>query len=381
MEYKTSLEGPTHTYLNLAICNTTSNHIKAAYTETRSTPVIRNPSEYYLSIVRFQIPADDVPIFIFRPIPGTPTSGNTNPNAGIYTITLSFGATVSQIPLVWIPTSTPGLFPTPTSWLTINENNFLYYAVYSYQHFIDIINNALLGAYTLMPGGSPPKLAGAPAPYLIYNADTKIISLIAHRSFDPVFAGGPTINIYFNNPLYDFFTNFENIYGGSMAADGKNYQILVKNNQNNLYTPPGGAANFYEMKQEFAALYAWNDLTNVVITSTQIQVNPEGTPPAQVEVSSDIGAVGGTTSNSLQILTDFQPLANIGPEFRENLQYFPQGEYRLVDMLGRSPLTNIDLTIYWTDRLGTLFPLYITPGKCASFKILFRKKSFKSGGL
>jgi hypothetical protein len=43
-------------------------------------------------------------------------------------------------------------------------------------------------------------------------------------------------------------------------------------------------------------------------------------------------------------------------------------------MTGNTPLTNIDLNVYWRDKLGQLIPFTLASGASASVKFLFERK-------
>jgi hypothetical protein len=43
-------------------------------------------------------------------------------------------------------------------------------------------------------------------------------------------------------------------------------------------------------------------------------------------------------------------------------------------MTGNTPLTNIDINVYWRDKLGQLIPFFLPSGATATIKFLFEKK-------
>ena len=64
--------------------------------------------------------------------------------------------------------------------------------------------------------------------------------------------------------------------------------------------------------------------------------------------------------------------------YRNSIDYIPSAEYCFVDMYGNSPLSTIDISVYWKDRGGNLHPLLLTPGCNANIKLLFRRKDFNN---
>ena len=167
-------------------------------------------------------------------------------------------------------------------------------------------------------------------------------------------------------------------------------------------------------RQEFVTLYDWNSLRNIVFFTSTIPIRNEGIPanifaPWNISTVYDTGTrvtfnnssysslqnnntgnqpdispafwsivqnIGSSTSYQ-PILTDFQILTTNGTEARSYAQFFPSGEYRLIDLTGTTPLNNIDIQVYWQDKFQQLYPLYINPLDSLDMKLLFRKKSSK----
>ncbi len=122
------------------------------------------------------------------------------------------------------------------------------------------------------------------------------------------------------------------------------------------------AVTYYQMEQEFPTLFLWNDLESIVVTAIGLPVRGEYLPPINGQ------------NNQIPILTDFQPLITAGPEVRSNIQYFPSGPYRLIDMESNVPLKSLGIQLYWTNHNNDLFPIYLSPGRNASIKLLFQRK-------
>lgn len=404
IQKKTSEED--HVYLNIVIANTSTTELQIAeYSAPRTTPLLNNPSDYYLTVQRFTVPLQQVPIFVFL--------DNT------YSVTISYNGTDYQTILTYVPGYTPILNPSSP------ENRY----VYSYNQFIDSINNGLgdsMTAFTAAlplysnvtvysagqavrfnlagvdvayssinsgnvgntPNTSPTFWAPLTTPYLEYNPVTKLIRLIASRGYHNVNFSDENqpLKIWFNTDLWNFFSNFEKIYNGNTPApynaNGKNYNIIIKPTGNNDVIIPAIFEDFgmdiqgYAMSQEFISLYNWNSMRNIVFVTSTIPIRSEAIP-SQSGIASPFVTNATTASAFRPILTDFQLLVNEGPEARSYAQYFPSGEYRLVDVTGTNPLVNIDLKVYWQDKFQNLYPIYINPLDTLDIKILFRKKSIK----
>ena len=156
------------------------------------------------------------------------------------------------------------------------------------------------------------------------------------------------------------------------STTGQNCNIIIKNNLDNTATLATGGTGYF-MDQEFSTLYSWNSLQSVSFRSNNIPVNTQAitgfssngqTQPLQ----------GGSANTVIAYLEDFEPLNGVGNgEFREILQYIPS-VYRWSDLIGNNPLSTLDISVLWTDRMGYSHVLYIPPGGVLTIKLLFRKK-------
>jgi hypothetical protein len=386
-----------HVYYNIVMSNNTVTDSQiATYNAPRTTALLENPSDYYVSIIRFTVPLQNVPIFVFKD--------------NSYSVTISYNGVDHQTFLVYVPDYAPIAIPSSPF------NKYVFY----YQQFLDSINNGLTTSFTnfntslpvwsnattysygdivrvgllsyfslqsgnlnKVPSAEPTYWELFSAPYLTIDYTTQLISVNASIAFfntkDTLTTETQPLKIWFNTYLFQFFANFNILYNKTTPevynTNGKNVQIIIKDNYNNRIVLQNGL-NGYVNKQEYNSLYNWNDLRNIVFLTSTIPIRNEGIP-AQASGVSDTVSNATTSSASLPILTDFQIKANLGGDERSYAQYNPDGEYRLVDLTGTTPLTNIDLTVYWQDRFLNLYPLYLPPKNTLDVKLLFRKKSVK----
>jgi hypothetical protein len=308
-----------YVYYNIRIDNETSNG-RAFFNETRVQPILDNPSNYELAVERFYVPAMDIPIMIFKD--------------NYYYVTLSFGGVDATVPLVWIP-NTSGTDPYGNS-------------IWNYQEMVDIVNVAFQTAFTTLGAGPPTE-----APYITYEAESNLFVFNAQRLYDPVFAGGATIEIFMNINLYSLFNSFQDFE--SEENDPKAHKILVKNNGNNI-SPT--LTDYYSTYGEWVTLFNWNDLQSIVFDSNTIPVVPEN--------------LQSQTNETQKIITDFEPIQDINN--RSAFQYYPQGPLRWYSLSSQQPLYNMNLNVYWKDNEGKLYDIIIEPTEVLTVKILFRKK-------
>jgi hypothetical protein len=148
---------------------------------------------------------------------------------------------------------------------------------------------------------------------------------------------------------------------------------LAPNTSPSEWTPVTLIPNaYYTFTQEYATLYNWNSLRNVVFLTNNIPVMAEFIP-----INNNSGTQ--TANNFLSILTDFQATAGNASSFKGYLQFFNQGEFRRLDMKGKQPLRNFDIQVNWQDQLGNLYPIFIPPFDSISIKIMFELKGSRRG--
>lgn len=464
-------DGNRHIYYNITmehqdVNNPYSGPTQATFEENRTVPILNNPSLYEGAIVRFSAATDEIPILNKVPIAfdedrpafiPTGATGNNNINKTYGSITLSYfgtptggsgptGAT-TQTYLEWTPENNVSpMVPIFTAQNPTRKIGDPYYALKTYQHQLDLMNTSIAGAYygTNFSGGasdtSPPKLANAPAPFLTFDANTQLVSLICHESFNPNYGNNPTtgtIELYMNVTNYNLFKpSLESILNGYDAPQGQVYHIVVKNEGDNFlptmgtgatgtveqFTPPDildppeyNAAFYYQIGDicvSAGLLYislTANNINNTPVSSATnwknyvigftggfaqngyLQMQQEfNTLPnwndfqSLIFTSASLGANPeivaaldqGGSSNYRPVLTDFQPLVTNGPDARGSLQYFPQGPYRMFNLNGTTPLNKMDLQVYWSDNYRNIYPLTLSAHNQATVKIMFRRKDF-----
>ncbi|ACF17002.1 V18 [Sputnik virophage] len=122
-------------------------------------PIVHNPSEYFLSVVRFSIPTQNIPLTIpqIQPYP------NTNVNNTIYSVSIGYNGTYSSQNFVQFdPSLTSPNIPAPNAPTVTSPNVEVtpYYYIYDYSTFLQMINTALENAFNEI---SAP--VGADAPF------------------------------------------------------------------------------------------------------------------------------------------------------------------------------------------------------------------------
>jgi hypothetical protein len=380
-------QNPDMVYYDIVSTNfqtTTTEEPFLRFNETRTNPVIANTGDYYLSIVRFSLDTYNLPNIIAEIQPNQP-----NPDLTIYSCTLEYddgvgGVTPStQEFLTWIPQNQNAQQPIPPSQTNNKfQENTPYYYCYQFQYFLSIVNTALgLATASLIAntGGALSPIFGAEQPVLTWDVTSQKAILQAQEQYYDK-SNTAKIKIYMNPPLFALFNSFPSLnFGtGSTVSLGRNYQLVIANfggiNTISLPTnpvPPVVATVWTQMFQEFSTIDTWSPVASIVFTSNTIPIisNQLSAPLVFNNGQSSIGT--GNNANFAQVITDMTTNQQV---FKPNVLYNPTAEYRRIDMTGNTPLTNIDINVFWRDKLGQLVPFTLASGASASVKFLFERK-------
>lgn len=321
-------------------------------------PYLINPSEYYASIIRFDIPMAEVPVLIF-PCP----AGNDNISSlviGVTYLGIDYSVNLIYVADPFFPVPNP---PDPTN---------PYYYMYNIDKFVNIINTALDTA--IANSGFP--LVGQ-VPFFYYNSSTQLFSVYIPKTFTPT--------IYVNVELQSYLDGFNWQLVSNSSTNPHHYNLIKSDNPYNTYpsvinaqtngtpagvTGPSGVEDAYIFTQDHNNMVYFAELRRIVIVTNTIPIVAENIPA----ISPNNGNFTGETTN-LPIFSDFVPNFRDTTDIRSIAYYRPTGQYLLHDMKGDGLLNKFDLQIYWEDSLGRLNPFYLSTNQTASIKVAFLKKT------
>jgi hypothetical protein len=350
--------------------------VKLRFQETRNNPYLEAPENYMLSVVRFSLHTPSLPVFI--PLVEL---GQANPNKTVYSITMTYvvgGNTIThQEFIIYTPEDLSAPVPNPP--LVNQDITSDYYYVKSYQHIVKMINttlaNCLIGLNNAIVGAGGVALTTTP-PYLDFDMSSfKAILASPQVAFDLNL--GTPYKLYFNSPLYHILTSFPAFYYGYLGiTQGKNYQL-------NIYTTPNngnvllGATNYLLTYQEDSSIAMMNPIQSIVFTTALLPVVSSNiSNPKVFGVNTTNLFNSGENSNLAPVITDFEVPMGVDNTFRPNIQYTPTAEYRFVDLYGSSPISSIELSVYWKDNYNILHPFILNSGCSGNVKLLFRRRDF-----
>lgn len=368
--------------------------------ETRDSPIVRNSSDYYFSIVRFTMngPNKDLPIFI----PSIQTGiDQSNVNLTNYSIVLSsqcidpnntsqyLTITSGEVFLEFEPEhgQLKNYTPQPPF---VRQEASKYYFVYTYNHVVDLVNKTIRVAgdklneeyKKIYPSHDLPILL----PVLQYNGEQEnnfslFFDIRGVQESAPATQKLKTLDLYMNQNMWGLFGSFQSLYDPDVGM----YRVIVKKygigknivKETNV-DETAATVTFYEIKQDYEATSSlWCPIDAVVFTSTVIPIHHELIgEPHYTDDATNVGTASGSRNAFQPIITDISlPMTN-AHAYRSLLYYAPNAQYRLADFSSSNqPIHSVDMQVAFRNRLdGALYPISMFNLSSVSVKVLFQKK-------
>jgi hypothetical protein len=344
-----------------------------------------------------------------------------------------------------------GIVPTNTTYwspIAANQGNpqdlsSRYYWVYSYQQWLDLVNQTLLLAhqdtYTAFSAAWTATGTTTPFPYptfadyqaevmtpqIIYTPGTTRFTIFGDSdaygqrilTFTPAGAGvvgaqtPPVERLFFNTNMFGLFTNWPNYFFNQPSTPyaplnhivpvGYANEILFPNKfysnvadyRNSPYSgvPPLGYVPLAQQKvywineQEILSTDSlWSPISSIVFTSTLLPIRAEQTGPPVILGTGNNNPSQATAQSAFQpIITDIALNTASGgaQDYRSFIYYAPTAEYRLTDFgPSKQDIRNIDIQVYWKCRLdNNLYPITMFNLSSVSIKCMFRHKDALGG--
>ena len=417
-----SSNNATHEYIDCEIINNSTDDlspIPVIFNNVKTRQIINDCSDYYLSVVRWSLDSG-LPQIIPQIDLGGTSGTNTDINQTIYRINIGFdggffneddesavqvfttgGAYTSTVQIIEFEPENLTV-PVPSSPPTSQDEVFTneYYYTNSVGNFLHMVNEALRNAFAAFivqykiafPAVNTFANQYYPSDCPHFDWDGSLISLncgagwlYRKNIYLAETPGTPPFNFYItmNTPLYNLFNTFpsrfinSSLNGSTLGSSlGANYALMLHEHQwEATYTTGSPLIEYFVFNQEGSSVPSWSPVSSIVFQTSTIPINPtqSGAPVyAGKNLKDSIQASG--ISN---ILTDFQIPLDRGDEYTNALLYYtPSSEYRLFDMNSNGALKDLNIQIYWKDKLGFIHPFLMKNGASASLKLLLRKKSF-----
>jgi len=382
-----------HIYLNLTVFNNNNGYdnqgvampteqgVQCNLTQSQAAAYVKNPKDYDMSVVQFNLDSNSFPVQIVQPKVGAsyqPPLSSTNYTVEgfptIFAITITTQSGSITVPIYW-KTSDFRLDPPPSP---IKEDDIYneYFWNYSYDYFVLLINRSINYAVdTLEP-------TQVQMPYLKYENGFFTFNAPLNFRTNPITGDYydiltvPSFKVEVNEPLYNLISGFQSVY-----TNNNTYQLLIYPNADTSNIFPQyddllvGASvtnNYIKMTQDYKSALLWNPVTSVVFLTPVIPVVNEmisrpyifGINPVPVRNNAGL-------SNTLFELS-------LGRRADPQINYFPKAQYFLTSLLGKQDINQIQIQTFWRDDLNQLHPFYVEAGSTFNIKIMFRKKLFNS---
>lgn len=382
---------PDKVYYDIVVSNLqniTSSPPDIYFNETRNSPFVLDPESYYLSIVRFTLDTGTLPVIT----PEIQPAPNSNVNLTVYSITLDwtnpvapFQTFTQQEFIIYSPQDKQAIVPSPPSQTNsgLQNNETSYYDVYNYQYWIQLVNVTFQTCFTNLNAqvvGAGLVLPTTYAPVMSWDTQTNSAILNADvAGYDDNSLN--YIKIYFNPSLFNLFSSFPFIIENTSATpQGKNARIIMTGfgGANVVQFPP--VAPVYialQIVQEYSTVSIWTPVTSIVFTSNTLPIVANQVSAPLLFFNGKRFQSGGNNSNIAQIITDF--VANDGI-YKPNIVYIPSAQYRLVSLVGNTPIYNLDISVFYKNRVGELIPVRLGAGGTATIKILFSRRGTEGDG-
>lgn len=360
---------PDKVYYDMIISNLNNTNDKppyAYYNENRSSPLVYDPYKYDLIIARWQLDTNYLPIFI-----PMIQSSSTDPNLTIYSITLEYNGVAGAPAYVnFAPQNLVASVPNAPFYNTnqLQDNSQGYYDIYTYQYWIYLVNLCFEQAYQNLDDVST--IPSGYAPVMTWDTQNNIAIINA----DIAGYGIAGVKIYFNQALSQLFSSFPFTINSFNDAYNRNFQLQINTFSvaNQADYPSFGTALFtgYQVFQEYSTISAWNPVLSIVLVSNTLPIVPNNEGVPSLIINGIYQQQSGNNNIQSQVITDFVA----DGIYKPIITYIPSAEYRRISLVGDKPISNIDITVMYKDRLGRLNPVLLPAGCSISIKFLFEKK-------
>ena len=343
---------------------------EAFFQEQRNDTILSKMEDFTMAVVRFKIPAQAIPLFLFEDDTYTFS----------WALSADGGSTFSDFKtstLVW----NPALQNVFTNGKGFPYTRFVYY----YWHMLTLMNatlsnlmvQALADAnYVAVLGGvtQAPRVELSPptnGPFMRF-----LLPLTALGGNVPFARQGQNgIYIFANPKLFNFIAGFNSKYfdggavvGGVRQIDASHqFEFLNKDNSPQVTLPAldgVGARPFLSVPQDYSNLHLWQKLSRILLT-TDMPISAES-----IGVSGENGLPFSQT-----LLTDFEIMPDERGTQRENIFFYPQGELRRYNFSSNGVLNKMSVRVYFQLQDLSLIPVLLPPGYELTIKLQFQRRA------
>lgn len=354
-------------YYDLQISNLSNLPQRLSFSEIRGSEILNNPTEFYVAPSRFSIASVKIPI-----MKALVNLAQTDVNQLAYSFTMSYNGINYQQFVEFIPENK--LITAPVLVNSLNLSN-PYYFIYSYQHFINLLNTALTSCFIGLKNavGSTFTFTNSNI-YFDFDITSAIPNLVADLTqYDDNISSG-RITLYCNEYLSTLLSSFMLYTYEYNEPNGKHAQLRIFGLPNDSNVMNFDTYNAYSMYSAYSVVNLWNCISCIRITTTLPIASSIISPPKLI--FSDSNNLNNTQNSNLTsaILTDFAINDIYGYVSGGSIDYTATGLLRFVEMFSEHPIYAITLDFYFVLKNGIEIPIYLEPNTSSNIKLNFRNK-------
>jgi len=334
----------------------------AKFNANLSNVIVQNANEYSLIVQKFKIDSESIPLFHVELLQPQQKVLNNSGFITKYIVYLNYnGVTYSANLLYNKPYGKPApIVKTNTDGTVIYENRDNMFAIYSYNDFIKMINNAITSIC---------EQANADIPFFEYDPNSEKI-----KFYNPVSFGG---TIYFSRNLHQFIgEGFSTTYYWNNPP-GINEKVFSINVDEFTYNRETINSNDYiVMYQEHKAISSWACINRVLFTSNTLPITREFFPINDTKgILTESGIEAYIRMANLPIIASYLINSTNAGDFRTSI-IFNTSEIdtsEIIEMPLNKEIQNMNIEVYWSDKFGNIYPLVLAEGKQIDIRLCFVK--------
>lgn len=320
-------------YFNAHHLNDTKTYVNASINITRSSPILINPSEYKMSIIRFDISTTSLPLtkwnadFII----------SMDSKLGVFSLTLDR--------------------PTYGGSDQLSEDGWFY----SINEFVNYVNYTLNLLYLQMKT----LYNTLDFPPVLYFENDRYYFIIPKEYITE------NIRIFFHPRLYNKIFGLPIIYRVDLAPvlglylDYKQCKI-IENLSNLPIIYENTNKTLYRLISDVSNSGSTSDIRSIYMNTTNMPIVLEN-----ISYNNTQESISRSSDNRI---TDFILDTSSNPLIsRTRIVYLPTAEYRYIQLKGTEPMFRVGIDIFFTDFEDIQYRLKLAPKNSIDVKILFEK--------
>jgi hypothetical protein len=338
----------------------------ASFNVILNQALIEDVSKFKLLVQKFKIDSAGIPLFhveLQQPQPPVNINENFLTNYKIYLLTNSTMLYSTQLLY-----SRP--FGKPANIIKVDGSNIYYdnrdslFAVYSYDVFITMINEAISKLYSMASLSTPP-------PFFVYDHQLEKVCYY--------FPASDNNSLFFSRNLQNFIGEGFNTtlyYQKPPSITDSVYSITSENNPliQNIVSINGN--NYIQTIQEYKAMSSWSSVSRILFVSNKLPIKREFYPFA-----SNTGILNNNSSSyenllSMNIICSFLFPSTDAGDYRTNIVYSSPSvdTADLIDMSNSGAIREVDIQVFWSDKYGNIYPVRLGVNKQINIRFAFAKK-------